>query len=79
VWRERRNEGDKKMHITRRFTAVGQDPYAAVPFRTTASEIRNPDGTPVVYQQSTFSPDTTFRWMPSIAMDKVGKVEDPVE
>src|SRR3954447_14617917 len=37
------------MHITRRFTAVGQDPYAAVPFRTTASEIRNPDGS-LVFQ-----------------------------
>ena len=32
------------MRITRRFTAAGQDPYAAVPFRTATSEIRNPDG-----------------------------------
>src|SRR5207244_11400257 len=31
------------MHITRRFTTVGQDPYAALPFRTATSEIRNPD------------------------------------
>jgi len=37
------------MHITRRFTTDGQDPYATVPFRTATSEIRNPDGS-VVFQ-----------------------------
>src|SRR5215472_6606333 len=37
------------MHIKRRFTTEGQDPYAAVPFRTATSEIRNPDGS-VVFQ-----------------------------
>src|SRR5262245_36146683 len=37
------------MHIARRLTATGQDPFAAVPFRTTTSEIRNPDGS-VVFQ-----------------------------
>jgi len=31
-------------------------------------------GTPTVIQQGTFSPDSTFRWMGSIAMDKVGDV-----
>ncbi len=29
-------------------------------------------GAPVVHQQGTFSPDSTNRWMGSIAMDKVG-------
>ncbi len=39
-------------------------------------ELRNPtggtmaSGTPVVFQQGTFSPDSTSRWMGSIAMDK---------
>jgi ribonucleoside-diphosphate reductase alpha chain len=37
------------MHITRRLTTAGQDPYAIVPFRTAISEIRNPDGS-VVFQ-----------------------------
>ena len=37
------------MRIARRFTKAGQDPYAAVAFRTTSSEIRNPDGS-VVFQ-----------------------------
>jgi hypothetical protein len=31
-------------------------------------------GTPTVIQQGTFSPDSTFRWMGSIAMDKVGDI-----
>ena len=35
-------------------------------------EIRNPAGTPQVYQQATFSPDTSYRWMGSVAMDKLG-------
>ena len=35
------------MHIARRFTTAGQDPYAAVTFRTATSEIRNPDGSVV--------------------------------
>lgn len=37
-------------------------------------EIRNPGGAPVVYQQSTYSPDTSYRWMGSIAMDKLGDI-----
>src|SRR5262249_49380841 len=35
-------------------------------------EIQNPNGTPVVAQQSTFAPDSNFRWMGSIAMDQAG-------
>jgi hypothetical protein len=35
-------------------------------------EIRTPGGTPTVFQQGTFSPDTKSRWMGSIAMDKAG-------
>src|SRR5262252_7033451 len=37
------------MHIARFYTVAGRDPYAAVPFRTASSEIRNPDGS-VVFQ-----------------------------
>jgi hypothetical protein len=37
-------------------------------------ELRNPNGTPTVYQQSTFAPDTNFRWMGSIAQDKQGNM-----
>jgi len=37
-------------------------------------EIRSPNGTPAVFQQGTFSPDSNTRWMGSIAMDKVGDI-----
>ncbi len=35
------------MHIARRFTTAGRDPYEAVGFRSASSEIRNPDGSVV--------------------------------
>jgi len=37
-------------------------------------EIRNPGGTPTVYQQGTYAPDATSRWMGSIGMDAVGNI-----
>ncbi len=37
-------------------------------------EIRSPGGTPTVYQQGTYAPDATYRWMGSIAMDSVGNM-----
>lgn len=35
-------------------------------------ELRNPGTTPTIFQQSTYAPDSSFRWMGSIAMDKQG-------
>ncbi len=35
-------------------------------------EIRTPNNTPTVFQQGTYAPDSTFRWMGSMAMDKAG-------
>jgi Putative Ig domain len=43
-------------------------------------ELRNPlastmaAGTPVVFQQGTYAPDSSYRWMGSIAMDHVGDI-----
>jgi hypothetical protein len=37
-------------------------------------EIRNPDGTPTVFQQGTFQPDSNWRWMGSVAMDRNGDI-----
>ena len=37
-------------------------------------EIRSPNGTPTVYQQGSYAPDSNYRWMGSIAMDKVGNI-----
>ena len=37
-------------------------------------EVRNPGGTPTVYQQGTYAPDSDNRWMASVAMDKSGDI-----
>jgi hypothetical protein len=37
-------------------------------------EIRNPAGTPSIFQQGTYAPDATHRWMSSIAMDGTGNI-----
>jgi len=37
-------------------------------------EIRDPSNVPVVAQQGTFSPDSTSRWIGSIAMDRFGNI-----
>jgi hypothetical protein len=37
-------------------------------------EIRDPNGSPTVFQQGTFAPDSSTRWMGSIAMDKNGNI-----
>ncbi len=37
-------------------------------------EIQNPSGTPVVAQQSTYAPDSAYRWMGSAAMDQNGNL-----
>lgn len=37
-------------------------------------EIRSPGNNPTVYQQGTYAPDATYRWMGSMAMDKSGDV-----
>ena len=37
-------------------------------------EIRSPGSTPTLFQQGTFAPDASFRWMGSMAMDHVGNI-----
>ena len=37
-------------------------------------ELRNISGTPVLYQSGTYAPDSTYRWMGSIGMDKAGNI-----
>ena len=41
------DQGTKIMRIERRYTTAGQSPYAAIPFRSAVSEIKNPDGSVV--------------------------------
>jgi len=47
------------MRIDRVFTVEGQSAYEGIPFRTTASEIRNPDGSVVFKQDNVEVPE---RW-----------------
>ncbi len=37
-------------------------------------ELRVSSGTPAIFQQGTYAPDSAFRWMPSIAMDSAGDI-----
>jgi Abnormal spindle-like microcephaly-assoc'd, ASPM-SPD-2-Hydin len=37
-------------------------------------EVRSPNSTPTVFQQGTFGPNSTTRWMGSIAMDQSGDI-----
>ena len=37
-------------------------------------ELRDPNGTPAVFQQGTYAPDATNRWMGSVAMDNQGNI-----
>jgi outer membrane protein assembly factor BamB/fibronectin type 3 domain-containing protein len=37
-------------------------------------EIRDPGGTPTVHQSGTYSPDSNYRWMGSMAMDRDGNM-----
>lgn len=45
------------MRIERRYTTTGQSPYAAIPFRSAVSEIRNPDGSIVFRLEGIEVPD----------------------
>lgn len=68
-----RNFGTHESLVVNHSVKVGttrKDPYTGVRWY----EIRNPGGTPQVYQQSTYAPDNTYRWMGSIAMDKQGNL-----
>jgi hypothetical protein len=37
-------------------------------------ELRSPNTTPTVFQQGTYAPDSSYRWMGSAAMDKMGDI-----
>ena len=68
-----RNFGNHESLVVSHAVKVGtsrQNPYTGVRWY----EIRSPGATPVVYQQSTYAPDTTYRWLGSVAMDKQGNM-----
>jgi hypothetical protein len=61
-----RNFGDHESLVVNHSVLVNS--YSAIRWY----ELRNPNGAVSLNQQSTFSPDTDFRWTGSIAMDRVG-------
>jgi hypothetical protein len=67
-----RNFGDHEALVVNHTVQAGSggDPYSGVRWY----EIRSPGGTPVVFQQSTYAPDTNYRWMGSIGMDGHGDI-----
>ena len=68
-----RNFGTHESLVVNHSVAVGatrKSTHAAVRWY----ELRNLSTSPSVYQQSTYSPDATFRWMGSVAMDKLGNM-----
>ncbi|MFZ8874900.1 MAG: hypothetical protein ACO2YU_11265, partial [Paracoccaceae bacterium] len=68
------------MKIERKFTKAGQDAYADLEFITTASEIRNPDGT-VVFHLDNVEVPTSWSQVASdiIAQKYFRKAGVPVE
>jgi hypothetical protein len=59
-----RNFGDHEVLVVNHAVAVGAS--SGVRWY----EVRDPGGTPTIFQQGTYAPDGAFRWMASIAMDK---------
>jgi hypothetical protein len=69
-----RNFGDHEALVVNHSVSVGKSKRNAVA-GIRWYELRDPNGVPAVFQQGTFSPpDSTHRWMGSIAMDKVGDI-----
>lgn len=67
-----RNFGDHESLVVNHSVATGflnQGPSAVRWY-----ELRDPGGTPTVYQQGTYAPDSTYRWMGSVAMDQAGNI-----
>lgn len=64
-----RNFGDHEALVVNHSVDVGGG-QAAVRWY----EVRNPGGTPSLYQQGTYAPDATSRWMGSVAMDGSGNM-----
>ena len=66
-----RNFGDHESLVTNHTVDVNGADRAGVRWY----EVRNPGGTPSIYQQGTFAPaDTLNRWMGSAAMDSAGNI-----
>lgn len=54
--------------------SVDVDSTSAVQAGVRWYEVRNPNTSPIIYQQGTYAPDATNRWMGSIAQDAQGNM-----
>jgi hypothetical protein len=70
MWRlAYRNFGDHEALVVNHSVATGAGNVGVRWY-----ELRSPNGTPTVFQQGTYAPDSSYRWMGSIAMDKAGDI-----
>ena len=66
-----RNFGTHEVLVANQTVDVGDAPdHAGVRWY----EVRDPGGSPTIFQQGTYSPDADHRWMGSIAMDGAGNM-----
>jgi hypothetical protein len=64
-----RNFGTHESLVTNHTVDVGGDQSGIRWY-----EVRSPDASPFIYQQGTYAPDTTHRWMGSAAQDRDGNL-----
>jgi hypothetical protein len=64
-----RNFGTHESLVTNHTVDVGGD-HAGIRWY----EVRSPNASPFIYQQGTYAPDTTHRWMGSAAQDRDGNL-----
>jgi len=68
----RNRSGAESLTVSQSVDTDGAGPIAS---QVRWYEVRNPfASTPSLFQNATFAPDTTNRWMPSVAMDKMGNM-----
>ena len=68
MWRlAYRNFGDHEALVANHSVATGSGNVGVRWY-----ELRDPNGAASVFQQGTYAPDSSFRWMGSLAMDNVG-------
>jgi hypothetical protein len=65
-----RNVGDHESLVVDHSVATGSFTGSGIRWY----EIRNPRATPTLFQQGTYAPDATYRWMGSAAMDGSGNL-----
>ena len=61
-----RNSGDHESLVTNHSVTAGSSTGVRW------YEVRSPGSSPTVYQQGTYAPDSSYRWMGSVAMDASG-------